>query len=305
MSIKQKASMGLTATAQSFGFFGSYKWLALFPIISFLISLSFIAVVALSVFEVSISTNFFGLGADLTQATTSVEQSNGSGPESLPLVSIAGIAVLFLLSFCMYTISTFFNVALSACVLAIFEDKPIGIGGGISTAAHRLKAIFGWSAISAVLGTISSVIDRRGNILISVLTFLAGLAWSVATLFVIPIVATRNVNAVTAIKDSVKLMGDDWGESNAAHRGSRKRLFIFIGVLIGVTLLTHINLGPQMSTDVSFALLPFLVIFMLFFSTLYTISRTALFYYATRHEAPPQFDSDTLRNAIAARRSRR
>lgn len=297
--------MGLTATAQSYGFLGSYKWLALFPIISFLISLSLIAVVGLSVFEVAISTNFFGFGADLPHAITSVQQSDGSEHEVPTLISIAGIAALFILSLCMYIVSTFFSVALSACVLAIFEGKPIGIGGGISTAAHRLTAIFGWSAIAAVIGTISSLIDRRGNIFVSVLTFLGGLAWAIATLFVIPIIATRNVSAVTAIKESVKLLRADWGEANTTHHGSRKKLFIIMGVSIGVILLSHINLGPQVSTDVAFVLLPLVVIAMLFFSTIYTITRTALFYYATQHAAPPQFDGNTLRSSIVAKQFRR
>ena len=304
MAVEQKVNLGLSVTAQSFGFFTTHKWLALFPIISFLISLSLIAVVGVGVFEVAISTNFFGLGADLPQAITSVQQSDGSEHEAPTLISVAGIAGLFILSLCMYIVSTFFNVALSACVLAVFEGKPIGIGGGISTAARRLTAIFGWSAIAAVIGTISSLIDRRGNILVSVLTFLGGLAWTIATLFVIPIIATRNVSAVTAIKDSVNLLRADWGDANTMHHGSRKRLFIFMGILIGVTLLTHINLGPQMSTDIAFVLLPLLVIAMLFFSTIYTISRTALFYYATQRAAPPQFDSDTLRNSIVAKQSR-
>ena len=45
MAVKQQAKLGLSVAAQSIGFFGSHKWLVLFPISSFVFSLIFIALV--------------------------------------------------------------------------------------------------------------------------------------------------------------------------------------------------------------------------------------------------------------------
>lgn len=304
MSLQQKANLGLTATAQSFGFFKSHKGLVIFPIASFLASLAFIALFAGLVFEVSMYTNVLGLGTELGQILDSEQPSSGTETASTRLLSIAGFVALFILSACLHFVSTFFNVALSACVLAIFEGKPIGVGGGVLTATLRLRAIFGWSIVTASIGIVMNMFDRRGNIFASILTFLAGLAWRVATLFVIPIIASKQVGPISAIKESVRLMRADWGTAGNSGHGSRKARFIVILLAVGVILLTHLNLGDRASTDIAFFLFPFLVIFLLFFSTIYTITCTALFYYAKQHAAPPQFDSDTLRSTIAFRQSR-
>ena len=222
------------------------------------------------------------------------------GQEGTALVSIAGLSAVFLFGVFFAFVSTFFNVALSACVLDIFEGKSSGIGGGVSTAAHRLKGIFGWSVITAIIGTIANVFDRQGGFLVKMLTFLGELAWRVATFFVIPIVASKNIGAVGAIKESVELMRKDWGTKDTTRRGSVKGFFILILVAVCILALTHINLGPQASTDLAIVLIPVFLVILLFFSTIFTIVRTALFYFPQSGLKPPTLVGKTFKRAPKA-----
>jgi len=306
MSVRQKIKLGATVTAQSFGFLNNHKSLIIFPLVSFAVCLVVIALVAVLVFEVALYTNFLGLGPELEQAAKPAQNGGGTDTESMKLLSFAGMIAMFALSVCLYFVSTFFNVALSASVLSIFEEKPKGFAGSLSTAAHRLGSILGWSILSATIGLISSVIDRRGNIFVDVIAFLAGLSWRVATLFVIPVIASKeNTGPISAVKESVRLMRADWGAAGTSGRRSFKALLILILIPIVFIVPTHLNLGARASTDLGFVLLPLVVIYLLFASTVFTITRTALFYYATRQSAPQEFESEMLRSTIALRQSRR
>lgn len=306
MSVRQRVELGATATAQSFGFLNTHKRLFIFPILSVVASLAVIALVAGLVFEVALYTNFLGLGGELWQVIKSGQNESGTDTESMKLLSLAGTIAMFLLSVCLYFVSTFFNVALSASALSIFDGKPIGFARSLATATRRLGSILGWSILSATIGLISTLIDRKGNILIDVLSILAGFAWSVATLFVIPIIASKEkTGAISAVKESVRLMRADWGSAETSRRGSFRVLLILVILPLVLIVPTHMNIGARAATDLGFVLLPFLVIYLLLVSTVFTITRSVLFYYATKEGAPQGFESEMLRSTIALKKSRK
>lgn len=304
MALKQQAKMGLSVAAQSFGLLGNHKWLALFPILSFFVTLALIAFVAFGLFEVAVSTNMLGQGTDALKSVTDSLDSAGPESEKIKLLSVAGVVALFALSVFTHFVFTFFNVALAACVLGLFEGKSIGVAGGVSVASRRIAGIFGWSCVVAVIGSITQAVEKRANFMTTALVFLAGFAWRMATFFVIPIIASKNVGPITAIKGSTQIMRDVWGQSVTANLGLRGIRLIFIAVIFGGVALTHVISGPQALIDVGVVAVPVIVIVALLLTTIGTITRTALFYYATKSEAPAQFDPDVLQNAIIQRRSR-
>ena len=305
MSVEQKVKLGLSVTAQSFGFFKAHKWLVLFPVVSLLAKLVLIAAVAVGVFEVAVMTDVFGVGADTSQAAAAEKVAETGGPanEKTEVLSVAGFAALFCLYVCISFVFNFFNVALTACVLSIFKDDPVGFGGGISLATRRLTAILGWSVIVAVIGSIANAFDSRGPSFSNLLTILGGLAWRMATFFVIPIIASKRTGSVSAIKESVQIMQRVWGESVVAHLGFRGvGLLLILLVTGGAMAATHLVVGPEALLTTAAVLTPLVLILFLFLSTIGTIARAALFYYATEDTAPSQFDGDTLRSAITKKR---
>jgi len=68
-------------------------------------------------------------------------------------------------------------------------------------------------------GTVSAIVkivqDNPGS-LGRIIKGLIGVAWSIATFFVIPVIAYGNLGPIGAFKRSVQLMKEKWGESLAA-----------------------------------------------------------------------------------------
>lgn len=304
MAVEQKIRLGVSVTAQSFGFFKNHKSLILFPVISLVLALIFIAAVAVGVFEVAVLTDVFAAGSEASQSGAPQQSIETDGPtdEKTKLLSIAGFIALFCLYVCISFVFNFFNVALAACVLAIFRGEPAGVMGSIAVAARRLTAVLGWSVIAAVVGSVANAVESRGPSFSSVLTILAGFAWRMATFFVIPIIASKPIGSVPAIKESVHLMRQVWGESVVANLGLRGVKLLIVLVICGCLALAHLTPGPQALMATAAVLTPLVLILILFLSTIGTIARAALFYYATEEAVPSQFDGDTLRNAITKKR---
>lgn len=76
----------------------------------------------------------------------------------------------------------------------------------------KRKRIALWALISALVGTLIAEIANRLPGGAKLVAWLAGAAWGLATIFVIPILAMEGVGAVDALKRSGGLVKQRWGE---------------------------------------------------------------------------------------------
>jgi hypothetical protein len=112
-------------------------------------------------------------------------------------------------------LSVFFNVALASAANAALDGGKLSFGEAIGESRKRLGKIALWSLLSAGVGALlaelSSRIPGGGRIA----SALVGAAWGLATLFVIPILATEapTPGPITALKESVGVIRKRWGES--------------------------------------------------------------------------------------------
>jgi hypothetical protein len=109
-------------------------------------------------------------------------------------------------------VSVFFNVALASAASAAFDGERMSAGEAIRIAWGKRGRIAAWSLISALVGAIISEIASRlpgGGKLVG---WLAGSAWGLATIFVVPILAMEGIGAVSAVKRSAGLVKSRWGE---------------------------------------------------------------------------------------------
>ncbi|GAB5468597.1 MAG: hypothetical protein Kilf2KO_16270 [Rhodospirillales bacterium] len=316
MASRLRVRMGWGIVVQSLGLFASHKGLAVLPLLSAALITAFVATVGVRVLEFTIDTDVALEIADsssgdssTTSTATPDPQDSGSGQqmhvddyEAEALFGAVNVATVFVLYLGSYLILTFFNVALAACVLSIFEGKPIGIAGGLARAARRLPTILGWSLLASLVGMILQAIESRGPIIGRVFAVFADLVWRLATFFVVPIIASKAVGSIAAVRESVGLIRQTWDESASKSSGIKDvRLFFFLFVLAGVAL-THATLGAQGYAQVAPIGLPLLLLGFFFLSTIGTVVSTALYYYASERRAPLQFDSDMLQNTIARKR---
>lgn len=118
-----------------------------------------------------------------------------------------------------YTGINFFNAALIFCILARLRGEDGSIGAGLALAARRFPLILAWSLVSATVGLVLNVLRDRAGPLGSIVSGLAGLAWSVATYFVLPVLVVEGVGPFRAIQRSTSILRRVWGESLAANFG--------------------------------------------------------------------------------------
>ncbi|MBI4311182.1 MAG: hypothetical protein HY681_05305 [Chloroflexi bacterium] len=135
--------------------------------------------------------------------------------------SALNIAFLLAFYFCTYFITIYFQVALVACVQHRLAGGDPNLSFGINAANRRLGAIASWALIAAVVGLILRMLEeaaRRnargwGSIVAQIAIAIAGAAWSLATFFVIPILASEGIGGFAALRRSVGVVKQRWGEA--------------------------------------------------------------------------------------------
>ena len=159
--------------------------------------------------------------------------------------------VLFLFYLVNYFVVVFFNMALVHCTRLYFKGEEVSVSSGLRFSVSRIGAIFSWAVFAATVGLILRIIQENTGIIGKIITGIIGIVWSVATFFVVPVIAYENVGPVGAFKRSAQIMKDKWGESLAA--GFSFGLIQFLSFLIiGVPLfllgsVVHVFLGMALA----------------------------------------------------------
>lgn len=122
---------------------------------------------------------------------------------------------------------------LGATIVGVFFQTALVIGaneradGGTPTAKGCLRAawkhkwhILTWAILTATVGTLLQIIQERLGFLGAIVNWVGGLAWSIATFAVVPVLVAEGVGPITAIKRSARVLRDTWGTSlRTAGRG--------------------------------------------------------------------------------------
>jgi Family of unknown function (DUF6159) len=77
-------------------------------------------------------------------------------------------------------------------------------------------AILSWSIFAATVGTLLRILQDSLGRIGKIITSLIGIVWSVATFFVVPIIAYENLGPLAAFKRSSDLVREKWGEGLGA-----------------------------------------------------------------------------------------
>jgi len=134
-------------------------------------------------------------------------------------IDIAMVLVGFLYYLTLYSVVIFCNVAVVAGALIRLQGGDPTISDGFHAAFERLPAIIGYAAIAATVGMVlRSVAERTGPIGRLVLGGL-GVAWSLATFLVAPVLVVEGVGPLRAIVRSSTLLRTTWGEQIGGNVG--------------------------------------------------------------------------------------
>ena len=204
--------------------------------------------------------------------------------------------IYYLLS---YFIVIFFNVGLITCANMRLNGKDPTFKDGIKNAVQHLDKILFWALISATVGIILRTIAERskgniGKIIASIL----GMAWSLLTFFVVPIMVLENKSVFESIKKSTVLFKKTWGE-NVITQFSMSAVFSLLAFLGFIPLILSFFLGSFISILVALAfVVPYLVILAVIGSSLNGIFVAALYQYANTGKVPIAFTEEHVKMAF-------
>ena len=214
--------------------------------------------------------------------------------QNSPLVYV-GIFLFYLVT---YFVVIFFNAGLVACANIRLTGGDPTFSDGISAAKQNIGQIFVWALISATIGLVLQAIRDNNNFVAQIISSMIGVAWSLLTFFVIPVMIIEKRGTIESIKESASLFKRTWGET-VIGQGGVALIFLLIAIiaLIPVTLLMMTGVGEIMIAAVSLYLLLLIILFVIA-NAMQGIYNTALYLYAKNGTVPSVFSKELIEQAF-------
>jgi hypothetical protein len=229
-------------------------------------------------------------------ATGAFERSVAPGEETSYMV------FLFLFYLVQYFIIFFFNTALVGAAMIRLDGGDPTVRDGLRIASSKIVPIIGYAAIAATVGLILRMIEERAGFIGRWIVGLLGLAFTVATFLTVPILVTRNVGPVEAVKESAALLKKTWGENIIGNGGMGFVFFLFY-FLAGVIGFAFVSTVAQTGNATLIVLVIAMVVLAvvgvaLVQSALQGVYSAALYRYATDGNVGESFSSALLGEAF-------
>jgi hypothetical protein len=214
--------------------------------------------------------------------------------------------LVFVLYFGLAFISTFFNVCTVYTVKNRFDGKNATFFESIGFAFSKLHLIIGWAIVSAIVGMILRILEEIaermgfvGEILMRILIAILGLAWSLLSAFVIPVMVYKNLGPIDALKESSQTFKKTWGDSLIRYYGLGLMQFVFLLIgIIAIIFLAILTAGSPLVWVIMGLGALYIIAVEVFFITANSVFNTALYVYATKGKAPAGYRDDILGQAF-------
>jgi len=232
--------------------------------------------------------------------TGTFERSIAPGDETTYMV------FLFLFYLVQYSIIFFFNCALVGAAMIRLDGGDPTVRDGLRIASSRIVQIIGYAAIAATVGLILRLIEERAGFIGRWIAGLIGLAFTVATFLTVPILVSRDVGPVEAVKESAALLKKTWGENIIGNGGMGFVFFLFYLAACGIGMV-FIFVAAQTGSPVLIVPVIALVVLAviglaLVQAALQGVYSAALYRYATEGNAGEAFPSSLLGEAFRPKR---
>jgi hypothetical protein len=229
--------------------------------------------------------------------TASTAEALTASDGKISMEEVMHILGLFLFYWCNYFVIIFFNAGLIACAQIRMEGGDPTVGDGLRAAWSRLPAIAGWAVLAATVGMVLRMIEERSNLVGQIVVGLVGMAWSLTSFLVVPILVIENEGPVSALQRSAGMLKKTWGEQVIGNFS-----FGFIFLLLAVPGVLFLVLGiAAHSTTVIIVSVAYFIAISLAQSALQGIFQAALYLYMRDGEAPEGFEAGALQASIGRR----
>jgi hypothetical protein len=232
--------------------------------------------------------------------TGTFERSIEPGDETAYMVFV------FLFYLVQYSIIFFFNCALVGAAMIRLDGGDPTVRDGLRIASSRIVQIIGYAAFAATVGLILRLIEERAGFIGRWIAGLIGLAFTVATFLTVPILVSRAVGPIEAVKESAALLKKTWGENIIGNGGMGFVFFLFYLAAMGIGFVFIFG-AAQTGSPVLIVLFIALVVLAfiglaLVQAALQGVYSAALYRYATEGNAGESFSTALLGEAFRPKR---
>jgi len=223
--------------------------------------------------------------------------NNGSGDSSKPVAWILGAIGYLAITY----VLVFFNAALVFAADKRLRGEQVTIGESVHAAGARAHVLLPWAVLSATVSIALRALEERAGIIGRIVGSLVGLAWSLVTFLVLPVLVIEQLGPIEAVKRSTELFKRTWGENMIANAGIG--IVALFATLIGVIpCVLLISIGGPIAVLGIVAVVAWVVGVQIVAAALTGILQMALYRFAVDGTVPG-FDLDQLRGAFRPRRS--
>jgi hypothetical protein len=209
--------------------------------------------------------------------------ASGDPPAGFALVAF----VFYVLA---YFVAIFFNTALVGAAMIRMDGGNPTLRDGLALARSRVGRIFGYAIIAATVGLLLRALEARVGWVGRFVVRLIGVAWSLATFLVVPVLVTRDVGPIDAVKASAALLRGTWGENLIGTVGlglAFAAAYLVVLLSGGGLILIAIKAGlPFMTIVVLLLAIVALVVLSALQATMQGVYAAALYRHATEPGRP-------------------
>jgi xanthosine utilization system XapX-like protein len=264
---------------QSFAVLKSDKELMWLPVVS-------------AVFCVAATVIIFGGGALLVLPLRSMPHDVAA--QKLLYQQMAPFVFLFYLA--TYSITIYFNVALVSIASNRLAGGNATLNDGLQAAWRRKWRILQWALLAATVGILLRALERRASFIGRIVIGIIGAVWSLASFFVVPLLAAEDIGPIDALYRSAKIFRETWGEEVVG--GFSFGVIFFLLALPGILPpLVGARFGVSGVLAGSAVAVIYWLLLAVVSSAAQGIFVAALYRYATTHQISGGFSSDDLSRA--------
>ena len=213
--------------------------------------------------------------------------------------------VLFLFYVAQYTVIIFANSALIGAALIRLRGGDPTAGDGFRIAFGHFGKILGYALIAATVGLILRVIADKSKNLGRLVVSLVGMAWSLATYLVVPVLVVEDVGPLESVKRSAAYLKKTWGEQIVGNFsiglvfGLLSVLVLIVGVPLFILAASAESIAGMAAVGVVVILV--MILLSLISNTLQSIYVAAVYHYIAQGQTGGFFSKELIEGAFRAK----
>ena len=213
-----------------------------------------------------------------------------------------GILVTFAFYVVSYFVIFFCNSALVGAALIRLRGGDPTVADGFRIAGGKVGVIFAYAVVAATVGMILRAIQERAGLLGRIVSGFFGMAWTLATFLVVPVLVNENIGPIDAVKRSTELLKKTWGEQVVGNFGVSAVITLAVFGLsftfIPLIVLAVSSEQPALIAAAAGGFVVSLLALALVGSTLSGIYTAALYRYASEGQMGQGFSPEMVKEAF-------